>query len=378
VAIDQRSAPGWLTVDLGTVRSVDRVVLNWETAYASRYRVEVSADGLAWQTAATVSDRVAAAGDWLNVDGRAGFVVRGGINPITVASTGVVLSDGPASGSAGIVVEGFPAQSPAETAQRAAAPSPRDLPAGLAASLAGGHLSIFNLGASGADGAYFTVPQPTAETVLYQGVQQVAAGDTTRYMVTIAAADARVTPARFAATGPSGAALRPGTGIYVRGSGTVDVTAPADAGVEVRLRSLVTGEAVTVTAGAGQTVRADFAGPRTPASDLARGRPTFPTSPLPPGMTDPDHAVDDDPATSWTPGAAGRRMVVDLRSVRAIGGVSPTWSSAVAPATRIETSTDGLTFQPYVAGTTVSARYVAVTATTWRSGDGLTSLVVTA
>jgi hypothetical protein len=376
VAGDQRSRPGWLTVDLGTVRSVDRVVLNWEAAYPSHYRVEVSTDARTWQTAATVADRVTAAGDWLNVDGRAGFAVRGGTNPISVASTGVVLCDGPATGCAGIVIEGYPAQSPAETAQRASAPSPRDLPAGLAASLAGGHLSIFNLGASGADGASFTVPQPTAETVLYQGVQQVGVGDTTRYIVTIPAADARVTPARFTATDPSGGPLRPGTGFSVHDSRTVDVTAPADAPAEVRLRSLGSGVTVTVTAGAGQTVRADVAGPLTPTSDLARGRTTFPTSPLPPGMTDPAHAVDGDPATSWTPGGAGRRMVVDLRAARAIGAVSTTWSSGLAPATRIETSTDGSTFQQYVAGATVTARYVALIATTWNPGDDLASLVV--
>lgn len=41
----------WLQVDLGERRSVDRVVLNWERAYAKAYRIEVSDDGSQWRTA---------------------------------------------------------------------------------------------------------------------------------------------------------------------------------------------------------------------------------------------------------------------------------------------------------------------------------------
>ncbi|ARU51149.1 beta-glucanase (GH16 family) [Cellulosimicrobium cellulans] len=41
----------WIQVDLGAVHDLDRVELDWETAYASGYRVEVSTDGAAWATA---------------------------------------------------------------------------------------------------------------------------------------------------------------------------------------------------------------------------------------------------------------------------------------------------------------------------------------
>ncbi|GAA4441140.1 penicillin acylase family protein [Phytohabitans houttuyneae] len=40
-----------LTVDLGSVRSVGRVILRWEAAYASGYRIETSTDGVTWTTA---------------------------------------------------------------------------------------------------------------------------------------------------------------------------------------------------------------------------------------------------------------------------------------------------------------------------------------
>ena len=39
----------WVSIDLGTVRSVGRAVLRWESAYASGYRIEVSADGTGWR-----------------------------------------------------------------------------------------------------------------------------------------------------------------------------------------------------------------------------------------------------------------------------------------------------------------------------------------
>ncbi len=44
------SDPQWLEVDLGSVRSVCKVVLNWEAAYARAFQVQTSADGSAWTT----------------------------------------------------------------------------------------------------------------------------------------------------------------------------------------------------------------------------------------------------------------------------------------------------------------------------------------
>ena len=40
-----------LTVDLGSARTVGRVILRWELAYASAYRIETSTDGTTWTTA---------------------------------------------------------------------------------------------------------------------------------------------------------------------------------------------------------------------------------------------------------------------------------------------------------------------------------------
>ncbi|RSM43992.1 alkaline phosphatase [Amycolatopsis balhimycina DSM 5908] len=46
--------PQWLRIDLGQAATIHRVLLNWEAAYAKKYRIEVSDDGTSFTTAATV------------------------------------------------------------------------------------------------------------------------------------------------------------------------------------------------------------------------------------------------------------------------------------------------------------------------------------
>jgi hypothetical protein len=45
----QFSDPQWLTVDLGKRWQISEILLHWENAHATAYRVEVSADGKTWQ-----------------------------------------------------------------------------------------------------------------------------------------------------------------------------------------------------------------------------------------------------------------------------------------------------------------------------------------
>jgi glucose/arabinose dehydrogenase len=49
----------WWQVDLGSVRQVDRVALNWEAAYASSYKFQVSLDGVSFTDVASVSNSAA-------------------------------------------------------------------------------------------------------------------------------------------------------------------------------------------------------------------------------------------------------------------------------------------------------------------------------
>ena len=45
----------WLKVDLGDVRPIGRIVIDWERAYASSFRVQFSNDGQTWRDVETVS-----------------------------------------------------------------------------------------------------------------------------------------------------------------------------------------------------------------------------------------------------------------------------------------------------------------------------------
>ncbi|HTI25832.1 MAG TPA: discoidin domain-containing protein, partial [Kutzneria sp.] len=44
------SDPQWIVVDLGSARSVNRVRLNWETAYGRAYQIQTSPDNATWTT----------------------------------------------------------------------------------------------------------------------------------------------------------------------------------------------------------------------------------------------------------------------------------------------------------------------------------------
>ncbi|MEV8376028.1 discoidin domain-containing protein [Kribbella sp. NPDC056861] len=46
----------WLRVDLGSVTTVRRIKLEWEAAYATKYRLEISDDGIAYSTVVAVNN----------------------------------------------------------------------------------------------------------------------------------------------------------------------------------------------------------------------------------------------------------------------------------------------------------------------------------
>ncbi|ROP35160.1 discoidin domain-containing protein [Saccharothrix texasensis] len=369
---DRGRADSWLAVDLGGPVAVDRVRLYWEAAAGRAYRVETSPDGVAWSTAAEYPrPDLRSTGGWLDVDGRAGFVVHGSPNPITVTGDTVVLSDGPA---AGFVVEGY--ARPVDLPALAAAGAPSCSPATVRASAADGFLSLFNLSDTAADGTV-SLRQDRRALRLYPG-NQVVTPTGTDHDLRMPPATARVEPPRFTLEGdvPVGvtAVVHNGARVTLTGAGRV-----------ARL-TLVSADGhrvpVTLPPGVRRDVTIPHARPH-PLADLALGRTTYPTSPLPPGMSAPSAAVDDDPDTAWTPGPAGR-MVVDLGASHHIARVDLTWTAGRVPDCTVSTSTDGRT---YSRPTPVprhrhadlpldtTARYLAVATPTWQPGHAsLTSL----
>ncbi|MGH3376656.1 MAG: discoidin domain-containing protein [Actinoallomurus sp.] len=375
-------ADSWLAVDLGASQPLSRVRLDWETAYGAAYRIQVSGDGSAWRDVANVSPAEHEfTGHWLNVDGEAGSVIRGGTNPIRATPAGIVLSDGPASGSAGLVVGARPGQTPDATAQSAGDAAPTGGPATLRAALDGGHLSLFNLSGTKVTGAQLKVPM-SGDVRLYRGSQRTTPGSST-YQVTLAAADARVEPPRFVLSA-AGTAVPP-LDATVTDSRTVTLTnlaASGTASFTVRAADGSDSAGVTLAAGARQTVR--LTGPRlTPVADLALTKTTFPTSPLPPGMSDTDLAVDGDPATAWRPGPGGR-MVIDLGARYALDRATLSWRvGRVTPAV-ISVSDDGLTYREIATAAGrgdeslglggAAGRYLAIQAPRWEGNTGLSEI----
>jgi hypothetical protein len=382
---DRAVADSWLQVDLGAATDVDRVTLVWEAAYGAAYLVQTSLDGTNWTTAATVPTGHSFGGNWLNVDGLAGFVVRGSTNPITVGPNAVVLSDGPAAGASGMVVEGYPAQSPAATRTAAGGPVPTGGPATLASAVVDGYLCLFNLADTAIPTTALTIPRRGADLDLYQGTQTTTAAGTV-HDVALDAATARVEAPLHTLGGRS---LPSGLVVTVVDSRQVRIAVPhGGRGGVVTVTALAgRGERRTVVLVPGRTsdVRFDTVA-LAPSPDIALGRTTFPTSPLPSGMSDPAFAVDGNPATAWRPGPGGGRMVVDLGASSQVGTVALTWAPGRTRTATVSVSDDGLTYRgvgTVSRGGTVAAattaRYVAVTVPTWTPGDaGLTTLSVLA
>jgi hypothetical protein len=348
VSTAERSrADSWIQLDFGAPTTIDRVRLAWESAAAGGYAIRVSDNGTDWTSVATWGEApFAGTSSWLAIDDRVSLVKRSGTNPIAITHSTqrdtIVLSSGPAAGSAGLVVEGYPLAGAAEAELLSARPKVTSDLAEVVATDADGYLSVFNLSPAEAT-ATLAIPGSGAERALFAGEQVVTAAGTD-LTVTLAAATSAVLAPRFILSAPTAGDL-------------LGLTARVDSGRRLVLRGGPNATSVTVAAADGSVLR-QVAVPQSgevtvafdelrpyPLADLAVGRIAYPTTPLPPGMTDPDLAVDDDPATDWIPGSADGRMVVDLGQTRQVGQLRAIWGpQGEVPAAIVQTSTDGLTY----------------------------------
>jgi hypothetical protein len=362
---DRGRVDSWLAVDLGSTVTVAGVRLLWEAAYATKYVIQTSTDAVTWTDVVRVPDARILTGGWVDIDGRAGLVTHESYRPITVSATGVIAAAGPAAAT---TVEGY-AGGTVDLARAANRPLPATT-SRLRLNDADGYLSVFNLTPDPIVEATVWIPS-TAR--LYRGTQ-VVRDDGLDWTVSQAAATARVEPPRFTIDGTP---PPPGTRFDVPDSQDLTITAPIERPVALTVRSGSWSATVRLPAGRIGSLRAP-GGPVTPTTDLARGRTTFPTSPLPAGMTAPDFAVDGDPRTAWRPGPSGR-MVVDLGEVRDVTLIRLAWTAGWVCPVRLESSTDGLTYaavdpppppaRSSTSAVQLSARYLAVLAVGWRTGD---------
>ncbi|MGR3867185.1 discoidin domain-containing protein [Streptomyces graminifolii] len=72
----------WLQVDLGSTATITQVVLNWETAYGSDYKIQTSADGNTWTDVKSVTGGDGGT-DTLDVSGQGRYVRMAGVHRAT-------------------------------------------------------------------------------------------------------------------------------------------------------------------------------------------------------------------------------------------------------------------------------------------------------
>ncbi|MFE6633323.1 discoidin domain-containing protein [Streptomyces tendae] len=360
---DRKRADSWWAVDLGGERALDRVTLRWEAAAGRSYRIQGSPDGEQWTDLATgPAPSLRSRGGWLDVDGRAGLVVRGGDeHTLAVYADTIVPAE---EAREPVVIEGHCGVSADELRVLAESAAPRATDGRVRAARADGYLTLFNLSADVVE-TRVVVPQRGGRREVYEGEQTVTR-DGVHYRARLDAASASLLAPRFTLTALSGRTLPSGLRVRVADGATLILS-----GAHCRLRIEAQGRSTDATVRGERETRVTLRGARAfPHQDHALGRNTFPTSPLPTGMSRPDAAVDGDPDTAWRPGRDGR-MVVDLGAPTEVRWVEAQWRTGAAPAARVEFSTDGVSYRR--AGTldgrgrvrrltrAGSVRYVAVT-----------------
>ena len=360
VATADRSVPGsWLEVDLGSVQAVDRVVIRWQAAYGASYLIQVSADGTTWTQATDVTGWTGTTirGTWLNVDNRVGFAVQGSTNPIQVAPTGLALSAGPVSGSSQLAVRAV-AGSSDETRATAGQPQPTTQVPALRTALIGNTLALLNLAGQPLTNSPVSLPART--DTLYDGKQTIDPSGQVTYQAVLAGITGQVLAPRFrvAVQGMHSGALE----AEVLSSTRLRLTNTGSSAVTGTVTALAAGQSQSAAVPPGATQILTWEGTAYPVSDLARGRETYPNSPLPSGMTSPSYAVDGDSTTSWIPGPNGR-MVVDLGDAVTVGTVQPIWQGpGPDPRWTVSVSDDGLSFT--TAGQSMASKPATINRTT--------------
>jgi anti-anti-sigma factor len=68
------SDPQWIYVDLGSTHNISKVVLDWETAYAKAYRIQVSNDAANWTTIYSTSTGTGGVNDLTGLHGSGRYV----------------------------------------------------------------------------------------------------------------------------------------------------------------------------------------------------------------------------------------------------------------------------------------------------------------
>src|SRR5581483_4552776 len=313
----------WWQVDLGSTKTVDTVSLNWEVAYASSYRIQLSTDGTTFTTAATVSANAAGWKTTSFTEASARYVRVLGVTRATVY--GISFWDA----------------------------------------------QVFDLGSGGGGGGGgggavpVNTALPTVNGLAGQGQTLTATtgswtGSPTSYRYQWQRCDS------------GGAACQAIAGQ----TGQTYLLAQPDVGQTIRV-------AVTATNADGDSQPAVSAATAAVRADLALSR-TASASSSETASLSPDKANDGNSATRWSSSFTDDQWwQVDLGSVKTVDTVSLNWEAAYASSYKLQVSSDGTTFSTVAttgatgAGwktttfTQTSARYVRVLGVTRGTANGI-------
>lgn len=387
---DRTRADSWIQVDLGSPQLVAEVHFGWESAAGRHYIIQTSLDGETWEDVLDyryTGDIVAStSGSWINVEDKAGFVVRQGGTGITVSQEKHEIDTlHLGGGNQSFLVEMTPGNaSTTQAVASAAQPTAED--SSLLVSSLDGYLTAFNLTSEDIT-TDVTIPYTGDTASLYLGDQTF--GTNASHLEVSVPAGSSVILAPLATIQVPEAASASGSVLSVLDGRTIEISTDSsvEASGSLDVTNAETGATTTfgLARAANNPVNTFPRATPFPVEDLALSTLTFPASVLPEGMTSPSTAVDGDHSTAWIPGPDGR-MITDLGGAFEIGSVRTLWDGSNTPAATVSISDDGISFRDIgtlesgtlhgIVNVDETARYVALS-TEWTDGQaGITALRV--
>lgn len=359
------SDPQWVYVDLGANYDINEVKITWETAYATAYQVQVSADASKWDTIKTVTGNATTTNDLKGLTGTGRYVRIYGTARATAYGYSIFELE----------VYGKPAQSPYNG-------SAWTIPGKIEAENydnGGEGVAYHDLDAGNTLGQYRTAEGVDIESCTdTNGGYDVGAthtGEWLEYTVNVTRAGVYTFQARVATTASGKAFHAELDGQNLTGT----IAVPATGGwqtwttVNVTTPVLTTGKKVLRIYAETDQFNLNWVNFTLQAEDLAAGKKAVASS-VETADFPAIYAFDgNDSTTRWSSAFQDSQWVrVDLDTVRAVSEVVLKWEAAYASSYRIETAPDTLhwTVQKVVTNGTggtetvsfpaVNARYVRI------------------
>ena len=350
------SDPQWLQVDLGSSQNVCGVTINWETAAAKNFTIDVAAAaGGPWTTIYSTTSGaggvqalagLSGTGRYLRMNGTTRTTQYGySIWELQVFTTGTTTSPSPTTTSPTTTPTGTPGCGTTNVAQGKPATA-SSVTAGNSAALAVDGNAGTRWESAYSDPQWLQVDLGSSAAVCSVSIswETAAAKNFTLQVSNDATTWSTV---YTTTTGAGGNQTYPvsGTGRYVRMNGTARTTGYGYSIWELQV--FVTGASPTTSISPTGTPTGPVTGP-----DIALFQPVTASSYV--GGNAPAAALDGSTTTRWeaTQGVDPAWLQVDLGGTASVTGVVLNWESAYATAYQIQTSNDAVTWTTIYSTTT--------------------------